>query len=213
MDQWRDISRIVRDKGLLPFFDTAYHGLCSGSVHDDTAPIRLFAEDGHLMIVSQSFSKNMGIYGDRVGALTIMCDHEDEVYRVTSQLKNIIISKYICPPSQSGRVVATVLGDRSLRDEWTGELVEIASRIQSIRQSLRDKLESALPNHQSWHTVTEQSGIFWYSGLSGAQVEALINEHSIYLCEDGRVNVAGVDEANVDHLVAMIADVVQREAR
>src|SRR5690625_2106445 len=97
------VSQLVRSKNLLPFFDIAYHGLCSGVIRNDVLPIRLFAEHGHTMLVSQSFSKNMGIYADRVGSLTILCDSDDEAYRVQSQLKNIIISKYICPPAPGGR--------------------------------------------------------------------------------------------------------------
>lgn len=198
---------MVRHKHLLPFFDIAYHGLCSGNIRQDLAPIRIFAEDGHLMVVSQSFSKNMGIYGDRVGSLTLLCDTEDEVYRVRSQLKNIIISKYICPPSQGGRVVATLLQDPHLRAQWQTEVGAIARRLTNIRQQLRAKLEVACPGH-SWQHITEQSGIFWYSGLSSAQVERLINEYSIYLCEDGRVNIAGINQHNINTLVSVLRDII-----
>ena len=201
------ISRIVRHKNLLPFFDIAYHGLCSGDIVKDLYPVRLSVEDGHIMVVSQSFSKNMGIYGDRVGSLTILCDSEEEAYRVQSQLKNIIISKYICPPTQGGRVVATILQDDTLRKEWLNDIKQISDRLQSIRQQLRSKLEHACPSHQ-WNHVTEHSGIFWYSGLTPAHVETLINEYSIYLCEDGRINIAGINQKNIDHLVNVLRNVV-----
>lgn len=195
---------------MLPFFDTAYHGLCSGSdIAADLYPIRLFAEDGHLMLVSQSFSKNMSLYGDRIGSLTLLCSTEEEAYRVRSQLKNVIISKYICPPAATGRTVAAVLADDRLRSDWLSDLGHIAGRMVRTRAALRERLEALLPQ-TSWHHITEHSGIFWYSGLSSAQVQTLINEHSVYLCEDGRVNMAGVNEGNVDRLAAVLRDVLSR---
>ena len=191
----------------MPFFDVAYHGLCSGDIEKDVLPIRQFAEDGHLMLVSQSFSKNMSLYGDRVGSLTILCDSNDDAYRVRSQLKNIIISKYICPPWQTGQIVATLLNDDHLKNEWIGELGEISSRLELTRVHLRAKLEELCPSHK-WSHITEQNGIFWYSGLISSQVETLINEHSIYVCEDGRVNIAGINHTNIDFLAEVIRDVI-----
>ncbi|KAI2798817.1 Aspartate aminotransferase, mitochondrial [Blomia tropicalis] len=207
--QWDMISRIIREKNILPFFDIAYHGLCSGQIESDVYAIRKFAQDGHHMLVSQSFSKNMSLYGDRVGSLTIMCESEDEAYRVRSQLKNLIISKYICPPFQTGRVVATVLEDQFLRHEWIEQLGGITERLQRTRWQLRRKLESVCPEHQ-WKHITEQCGIFWYSGLTSSQVETLINEYSIYLCEDGRVNIAGINPNNIDLFGDVIRDVINR---
>ena len=203
------VSKIVRQKNILPFFDTAYHGLCSGNMDKDVFPIRQFAEDGHLMLVSQSFSKNMSLYGDRIGSLTILCNSEEDVYRVRSQLKNLIISKYICPPSQIGRMVASILQDAYLKSEWLRELTSISCRLEQTRSKLRHKLETLCPT-QSWQHITEQNGIFWYSGLTSAQVETLINEYSIYLCEDGRVNMAGINQENIDRLATVIHDVISR---
>ena len=206
------VSRIVRNKNLLPFFDIAYHGLCSGNIEQDVNPIRLFAEQGHLMLISQSFSKNMGIYSDRVGSLTIVCDSENEAYRVQSQLKNIIISKYICPPTQGGRLVASILSDPSLKKEWQQDLQRISSRLSLTRKELQSKLEIACPSyHQQWRTITEQRGIFWYSGLTSSQVETLINDYSIYLCEDGRVNIAGLTWKNIDLFVNVVSNILNNQ--
>lgn len=203
---------MVRHKNLLPFFDIAYHGLCSGKIDQDVYPIRLFAEHGHMMLVSQSFSKNMGIYSDRVGSLTILCDSAKEAYRVQSQLKNIIISKYICPPTQGGRLVASILLDSTLKNEWHLDLKRISTRLLNIRNELQSKLEQACPSyHHQWRTITEQRGIFWYSGLTSSQVETLINDYSIYLCEDGRVNIAGLTPNNIDLFVSVLHDVMNKK--
>ncbi|KAH9424433.1 Aspartate aminotransferase, mitochondrial, partial [Dermatophagoides pteronyssinus] len=209
LDQWMMVSRIVRDKNLLPFFDIAYHGLCSGNIVDDVNPIRLFAEHGHVMLVSQSFSKNMSIYCDRVGSLTVVCDSEQEAYRVQSQLKNIIISKYICPPIQGGRLVASILTDSTLKHEWKKDLQRISQRLLLTRKQLQSKLMETCPaNDHQWRTITEQRGIFWYSGLTSSQVETLINDFSIYLCEDGRVNIAGLNRTNMDLFVNVLSQIL-----
>ncbi|UXI19420.1 hypothetical protein NH340_JMT05363 [Sarcoptes scabiei] len=209
LEQWNMVSRIVRRKNLLPFFDIAYHGLCSGNIDQDVRPIRLFAEHGHMMIVSQSFSKNMGLYSDRVGSLTILCESENEAYRVQSQLKNIIISKYICPPTQTGRLVATILLDKNLKEEWQKDLKNIAIRLLKTRKQLQERLDLFCPKHSDqWRTITEQKGIFWYSGLTSSQVEKLINDYSIYLCEDGRVNIAGLTPNNIDFFVNVLQEIL-----
>lgn len=208
-DDWQVISAIVREKKMLPFFDTAYHGLCSpgADMAADLYPVRLFAEHGHLMLVSQSFSKNMSLYGERIGSLTVLAATEEQAYRVRSQLRNLIISRYICPPSVTGRTVAAVLADDRLREGWLAELAAIGDRLRATRAALRARLEALLPD-RGWAHLTEHSGIFWYSGLSAATVQRLINEHSVYLCEDGRVNMAGVNGGNLERLAGVIREVL-----
>ena len=208
-DDWQVISAIVREKKMLPFFDTAYHGLCSpgADMAADLYPVRLFAEQGHLMLVSQSFSKNMSLYGERIGSLTVLAATEEQAYRVRSQLRNLIISRYICPPSVTGRTVAAVLADDRLREGWLAELAAIGDRLRATRAALRARLEALLPD-RGWAHLTEHSGIFWYSGLSAATVQRLINEHSVYLCEDGRVNMAGVNGGNLERLAGVIREVL-----
>ena len=208
---WSLMSKILQQKRILPFFDIAYHGLCSGSIEKDSLPIRLFAEDGHQMLVAQTFSKNMALYGKRIGALTILADDEKECYRIQSQLQSLIISKYICPPSFDAQVVSEILSNKHLKREWINELEHIAFRLSKVRAQFRTKLEFYCPQHD-WSHLTEQSGIFWFTGLSPKQVERMINEFSVYLPEDGRLNIAGVNEHNMNHLASVIQQVVMEES-
>lgn len=207
MEQWEEISATIRNKGLLPLFDFAYQGFASGNADADAAAMRMFVEDGHLMAVVQSFSKNFGLYGHRVGALSVVCSDKPEATRVVSQLKRIIRPMYSNPPRHGARIVSTILSDPDLSKDFHNECAGMAERIRSMRHLLRSKLEdiSSLP----WDHITKQIGMFAYSGLSKEQVMTMRDRHHIYCTLDGRISMAGVTSRNVDYIANSIHDVTK----
>lgn len=206
--QWQVISDAVKERNLLPFFDCAYQGFASGDARKDAAPLRLFVEDGHKLALVQSFSKNFGLYGQRVGALSIVADSKEEAARVQSQLKIHIRPSYSNPPRHGARIVSTVLGDEKLTEDFFGECKGMADRINSMRKQLRGKLEE-LGSSRNWDHVTKQIGMFAYSGMSKEEVQALRDKHHIYCTLDGRISMAGVTSKNVDYIAEAIFDVTE----
>jgi len=208
LEQWRAISRVIRRRNLLPFFDMAYQGVASGDTDRDAAALRLFLEDGHQVMVAQSFAKNMGLYGERAGALTITCASREEVERVDSQLKILVRPSYSNPPRHGARIAAEVLTNPRLREQWLVDMRDMAGRIIAIRQALREGLEREGSSH-SWSHITDQIGIFCFTGLRPDQAEALAREHAVYMSKDGRISMAGVNYSNVDHLALAIHQVTK----
>lgn len=211
----------------------AYQGFASGDCDRDAGPVRMFVEAGHQPLLAQSFAKNMGLYGERIGAFSIVADTPDEAAKVLSQLKIIIrcatlwrtaaagvVSDARCrrsgprrpcgrrpmysnPPVHGARLAAKVLTDPALYKEWLGEVKAMADRIILMRTKLRDGLR-ARHSPRSWDHITSQIGMFCYSGLSPEQVQRLRSEFSIYLTADGRISMAGVSSSNVDYLADAI---------
>lgn len=198
-DQWQALSQLIKQKKILPFFDMAYQGFASGSVDKDALAVRKFLADGHNILLAQSFAKNMGLYGERAGAFTIVCSDKEEAARVMSQVKIIIRPLYSNPPINGARIVSTILNDASLRTEWLGDVKGMADRIISMRTQLRTNLEKE-GSSRNWAHITEQIGMFCFTGMTPAQVEKLTKEYSVYLTKDGRISVAGVTSANVNYL-------------
>ncbi|KAF4348435.1 hypothetical protein F8388_019530 [Cannabis sativa] len=202
-DQWDQIKQLIRSKSLLPFFDSAYQGFASGSLDADAQPIRMFAADGGELLVAQSYAKNMGLYGERVGALTIVCKAADVASRVESQLKLVIRPMYSNPPIHGASIVATILRDRNLYDEWTVELKAMADRIISMRQQLFDAIQSrGTPG--DWSHIIKQIGMFTFTGLNSQQVAFMTKEYHIYMTSDGRISMAGLSSRTVPHLADAI---------
>ena len=189
LEQWAEISQLVKSKGLMPFFDCAYQGFASGNAPQDAAAIRLFVEDGHNLALVQSFSKNFGLYGQRVGALSIVGQDVDEAARLLSQLKICIRPSYSNPPRHGARIVSTILSDDRLTTDFIDQCKDMADRINSMRVELRSILEGTGSN-RSWEHVTKQIGMFAYSGLSKEEVIALRDDHHIYCTMDGRISMA-----------------------
>jgi len=198
-EQWQAISEVVKAKGALPFFDMAYQGFASGDVSRDALAVRQFVADGHNILLAQSFAKNMGLYGERAGAFSVLCQDSEEAARVMSQLKILIRPLYSNPPINGARIVSTILGDPALRAEWLGDVKGMAERIISMRTQLRANLEKE-GSVRNWQHITDQIGMFCFTGMSKQQVEKLTAESSVYLTKDGRISMAGVTSANVGYL-------------
>lgn len=207
LEQWKEISQLMKKKKHLAFFDCAYQGFASGDADKDASAIRLFVEDGHLICLSQSYAKNFGLYNDRVGAFSVVCADAQEKERVESQLKILIRPNYSNPPAQGARIVDTILSDEKLKAQWYAECKSMANRIIDMRKTLRNILENDLKSERSWKHITDQIGMFAYLGISKEQVAQMKQVHHIYLTDDGRISMAGVTSANASYIANAIHDV------
>ena len=204
--QWREVVDIVRAQGLVAFIDMAYQGFADG-IKPDAIALDLFAASGLQFVVSSSFSKSFSLYGERVGALTIVTAGKDESARVLSQVKRVIRTNYSNPPTHGGAVVAAVLSSPELRQQWEDELAGMRERIRAMRNSLVDKLTAA--GATGFEFIKVQRGMFSYTGLSAAQVERLKNEFGIYAVSTGRICVAALNTRNIDYVARAIATVIK----
>ncbi|XP_068724499.1 aspartate aminotransferase, mitochondrial-like [Montipora capricornis] len=205
-EEWKEISKVIKDRKLFPYFDMAYQGFASGDTDKDAWALRYFIQQGHNVMVAQSFAKNMGLYGERVGMVTVTCESKEEAERVLSQIKILIRPMYSNPPIHGARVAGMVLSDPELRPQWEHEVKGMAERIISMRQQLVDNLKKEGSSHD-WSHITDQIGMFCFTGLKPAQVERLTKEFSIYLTKDGRISIAGVSTGNVGYLAHAIHEV------
>ncbi len=205
-DQWDQVIDALRDADLVPFLDMAYQGFSQGLV-EDGAVVGKFLASGLDFFVSTSFSKSFSLYGERVGALSIVCADADAAKRVTSQVKIVIRTNYSSPPTHGATVVATVLGDADLRAQWEVELGGMRDRIKAMRTALVQGLADAgIERDMSY--ITSQVGMFSYSGLAKDQMVRLREEFGVYGTDAGRLCVAALNEANVGHVCASIAKVL-----
>ena len=180
-EQWKKISEVVKRKGHYPFFDMAYQGFASGDTVRDAFALRYFIAQGHNLCLSQSFAKNMGLYGERVGAFSIACENADEKKRVDSQIKILVRPLYSNPPVHGARIASEILDDQSLNQQWLGEVKGMAERIIKMRALLKENLEKLGSKHD-WGHITSQIGMFAYTGLTPDQMSRLAEEVS-YLAE------------------------------
>ncbi len=209
-EQWKQIADAVYGRGLLPILDFAYQGFADG-IEDDAVGLRAFARPGAELLVCSSFSKNFGLYRERVGALTIVCPQADQVKAIQSQMNKVIRCNYSNPPAHGAAIVNTILRDSELRTQWEDEVATMRDRINGMRQQLVDSLvEKQVPGDYSF--ITAQRGMFSFSGLTKDQVETLRTEHAIYIVGSGRINVAGLTPSNVDHVAEAISQVVGQPA-
>ncbi len=206
LEQWKQVVAICKAKDLIPFLDMAYQGFAEG-IEQDGAAVRLFSESGLSFFVSSSFSKSFSLYGERVGALSIVTENKDEATRVMSQLKRVIRTNYSNPATHGGSVVATVLNSPELRAMWEQELGEMRDRIKLMRNSLVTKLAEAGAK-RDFGFVNAQRGMFSYSGLNAEQVERLKTEFGIYAVSTGRICVAALNSKNIDVVAKAIATVL-----
>lgn len=186
----------------------AYQGFASGSVDKDAFAVRYFVKEGHQIALAQSYAKNMGLYGERAGAFSLITSSKEEADRTMSQLKILIRPLYSNPPIHGARIVSTILGSPALRNEWLGDVKEMAERIISVRSTLRGNLEK-LGSQRNWQHITDQIGMFCFTGMNGDQCARLSKEFSIYLTKDGRISMAGVTSKNVDYLAKGIFEVTK----
>lgn len=206
LDQWKQIVEVVKQKNLVPFVDIAYQGFGDG-LEQDAAVVRLFADNDLTMLISSSFSKSFSLYGERVGALTLVCSSKEENVRVLSQLKRVIRTNYSNPPTHGGKIVSSVLNTPELYEVWTSELAGMRDRIRSMRAQLVEKLK-AHGVSQNFDFVLQQRGMFSYSGLTTEQVDRLREEHGVYAVSSGRICVAALNSGNIDAVAKAIAAVI-----
>lgn len=204
-EQWTEILELCKSKKFLPFFDSAYQGFASGDLITDAFAVRMFADAGLEMLVSQSYAKNLGLYGERVGALHCVAKDADNAKRALSQLKRLARALYSNPPTAGARIVAEVVGDDELFAEWKSEMAGMAGRIKDVRGQLVDCLKS-MDSSRSWDFITEQIGMFSYTGMTPAQVENMTNKHHVYMTKDGRISLAGLSSGKVEYLANAIVD-------
>ena len=204
--QWDQVVAAVKAKGLVPFLDMAYQGFGYG-LKEDGAAVAKFVAAGLTFFVSTSFSKSFSLYGERVGALSVLCENKEEAARVLSQLKIAIRTNYSNPPTHGGAVVAAVLGNPELRALWEKELGEMRVRIKAMRQALVDGLKAAGVK-EDMSFITTQIGMFSYSGLTKDQMVRLRSEFGVYGTDTGRICVAALNSKNIEHVCASIAKVI-----
>ena len=205
-DQWDQVIATVKARKLTPFLDMAYQGFGQG-ITEDGAVVEKFVAAGLSFLVSTSFSKSFSLYGERVGALSVLCQSKEEADRVLSQLKLVIRTNYSNPQIHGGTVVATVLNTPALRAQWEQELTEMRVRIKVMRQKLVDGLKAAGVK-QDMSFITKQIGMFSYSGLSKDQMVRLRTEFGVYGTDSGRMCVAALNSKNIDYVCASIAQVM-----
>ena len=205
-EQWAQVVQAVKSRDLVAFLDMAYQGFGEG-IAEDGAVIGQFVAAGVRFFVSTSFSKNFSLYGERVGALSVVCGDRDEAARVLSQLKIVIRTNYSNPPTFGAQVVATVLTTPALRQQWEAELAGMRERIRATRQALVEKLRVAgVPGDLGY--IVRQKGMFSYSGLAKEQMQRLRSEFGVYGVDSGRICVAAINSRNMDTVVAALAAVM-----
>lgn len=202
-DDWRAVLDVIRARGHIPFLDMAYQGFGDG-IEEDAAAVRLFADSGLTFLASSSFSKSFSLYGERVGALSLVTGSREESGRVLSQVKRVIRTNYSNPPTHGAMIVASVLNDPALRTLWEQELAEMRDRIRAMRLALVDQLASV----GDFGFVARQRGMFSYSGLSADQVDRLRSEFGIYAVSTGRICVAALNRSNLQTVTRAIAAVL-----
>jgi aromatic-amino-acid transaminase len=206
LDDWRAVVEILREREHVPFLDIAYQGFGDG-IEEDAAAVRLFAQSDLTFFVSSSFSKSFSLYGERVGALSIVTGSKDESGPVLSQVKRVIRTNYSNPPTHGAKVVANVLTNPALRALWEAELAEMRERIRGMREAMVAQLAELAPGHD-FSFVARQRGMFSYSGLTAEQVERLKNEFAIYAVGTGRICVAALNQRNLPAVTQAIAKVL-----
>jgi aspartate aminotransferase len=215
LEQWGEIASLMKAKGHFPFFDTAYQGFASGDLDRDAGAIRLFVQMGFELVIAQSFAKNFGLYGERAGCFHYVAAPSPEAAeittRVASQLAILQRSEISNPPLYGARIASIVLNDPALFAEWQENLRTMSGRIIDMRKKLRGKLEE-LGTPGQWNHITDQIGMFSFTGLSEAQVLKLRSDYHIYMTKNGRISMAGLNSRNVDY-VATAVDRVVREVQ
>lgn len=211
-DQWKEIAEVMKTRNLFPFFECAYQGFASGNLARDGWAINHFVEQGFEMVIAQSYAKNFGLYGERAGCFHFVApptsDAADVAARVSSQLAILQRSEISNPPAYGARIASLVLNDKSLFSMWEDDLRTMSGRIIEMRKALRSKLEE-LDTPGTWNHITDQIGMFSFTGLNEKQVQKLKEEAHIYMTKNGRISMAGINTKNVDYVAEAINKVVK----
>jgi len=205
-EQWQTIAAIAGERGWIPLVDFAYQGLADG-IEEDAAGLRALARPGRELLVTSSFSKNFGLYRERVGALTLVAGSQDAAQKAMSQIKKCIRANYSNPPAHGAAIVTTILNDPDLRTKWEIEVTAMRDRINGMRKLFVETLK-AKGVARDYSFITRQRGMFSFSGLNKEQVATLRDDYSIYIVGSGRINVAGMTQHNMDYLCQAIANVL-----
>ncbi|MBB5190988.1 aromatic-amino-acid transaminase [Silvimonas terrae] len=205
-EQWQRVIRIAGQQGLIPFLDIAYQGF-GDNMDDDAYAIRAMADAGLSFLVSNSFSKNLSLYGERCGGLSVVCPTADQAAHVFSQLKLTVRRNYSSPPTHGAKITARVVGDEALLAQWIGEVGEMRERIKAMRQQLYAVLSERIPGRDFSYFI-KQRGMFSYTGLTPEQVDRLREDHAVYLVRTGRMCVAGLNTGNIGYVADAIATVL-----
>jgi aspartate/tyrosine/aromatic aminotransferase len=206
--QWQAVAKVVAERKLLPLVDFAYQGFAEG-LTEDAVGLHTVAKTGIDLLVANSYSKNFGLYNERIGALTMVAQNEESAQTLLSHVKQAIRANFSNPPAHGGAIVATVLNDPQLRAQWEREVGEMRDRINGLRHLFVETLnEKGVERDFSF--ITRQRGMFSFSGLNPDQVKALRDDYAIYIVGSGRISVAGMSEESMDYLCAAIADVIAR---
>ncbi len=209
-EQWAKIADVMEAKKLFPFFDCAYQGFASGDLDKDAWSVRYFADERNFEIFcAQSFSKNFGLYNERAGNLTVVLKDASIIPNVKSQFTLLIRANYSNPPAHGSRIVDLVLSDEALFAEWRGNIKTMADRIIAMRAGLRERLEK-LGTPGKWNHITDQIGMFSFTGLTPDMCTFLINEKHIYLLKNGRISMCGVTPNNLDYVAESINEAVNK---
>jgi aromatic-amino-acid transaminase len=204
--QWDELIPLLKQRGVLPYLDLAYQGFGDGIVEDAYA-VRALAHTGMPFFVANSFSKSMSVYGERAGALSVVCADADQAQRVLGQLKFTVRRNYSSPPLHAAGIVARVLADAELRPMWEREVAQMRERIAAMRRSLHDRLAALVPGRDFGYLLS-QRGMFSYTGLTAEQADRLRSEHAVYLLRSGRMCVAGLNSRNVERTAHAMAAVL-----
>ncbi|MFT6977889.1 MAG: aromatic-amino-acid transaminase [Shewanella psychromarinicola] len=206
IEQWQQVANICVEKSLLPLFDFAYQGFGAG-IEEDAQGLRAVASVVPELLIANSFSKNFGLYNERIGAVTIVAENQDDAVRSFSQIKKNIRANYSNPPAHGGLIVSTILSDTALRQEWEAELTLMRERIADMRSLFVESLK-AEGVKQDFSFISRQNGMFSFSGLNKSQVARLKDEFAIYIVGSGRISVAGLTKNNMPAVCKAIAQVI-----
>lgn len=212
-DQWKEIAKVIRAKNHFPFFDCAYQGFASGDLENDAWAIRYFVSEGFELCIAQSFAKNFGLYAERTGVFHFVTgaapDAQSTIARIGSQLTLLQRSEISNPPAYGARIASLVLNDPELFKEWQANLRTMAGRIIDMRKALRSKLEELNGKEGSWKHITDQIGMFSFTGLTEKQVAKVKDDAHVYMTKNGRISMAGLNTGNVDYTAKAIDKAVR----
>lgn len=206
-EQWDKVLEVMKERELIPFMDIAYQGF-GEDMDSDAYAIRKAVDMGLPVFVSNSFSKNLSLYGERVGGLSVVCPSADEAERVFGQLNYIVRRIYTSPPSHGGHVVDIVMNDDKLHEQWVSEVYGMRDRIKAMRLKLKSVLEAKLPE-QNFDYITRQNGMFSFTGLTPEQIERLQSEFGVYLVSNSRMCMAGLNTHNIDYVANAMVEVLK----
>ncbi|EGV62204.1 aspartate aminotransferase/Glutamic oxaloacetic transaminase AAT2/GOT1 [Yamadazyma tenuis] len=209
IEQWSQVAEIMKKRDLIPFIDAAYQGFATGSMETDGLPIQKFIEVGCEVVVCQSFSKNLGLYGERLGCLHVVVNDVAHTPLVLDQLRYMYRAECSSSPAYGARLMALITKNDELLTQWKKDLQDMSSRLRTTRATVYELLTEKYKTPGTWEHVKTQRGLFWYSGLTEQQSKKLLDEHHVFLPKSGRVNVAGLSDRNVDSFCAAFDAVVR----